>query len=150
MIVFALRHADRASGGADALSPAGKIRAELLARMLAGSRIRLALCSDAARTRETLAPLTAAVGLQPREVATNGPNGIAGHISEVAGLLKPLPPRVVAIVAGHTNTVGPIITQLCGQTIDPIAEDEFDKLFVVTAIGGQGEVAQMRYGEKTP
>src|ERR1700754_4668336 len=129
MIVFALRHADRAEGGADALSPAGQTRAELLARMLRKNHFRLAVCSDAARTRETLAPLTQATGLQPTGVGRNGPNGIAGHISAVVNMLKPLPPHIAAIVVGHTNTIGPIIKQLCGQTIDPIAENEFDKLF---------------------
>ena len=52
MMIFALRHADRVSENIDALSDKGKVRAELLARMLAQSGIRNAYCSDAKRTQE--------------------------------------------------------------------------------------------------
>ena len=57
MLIFALRHADRASENVDALSDAGKVRAKLLARMLAQSGIKNAYCSDAKRTQDTIAPL---------------------------------------------------------------------------------------------
>lgn len=152
MIVFVLRHAERQAGGADALSFAGKKRADLLARMLGESGVRLALCSDAARTRETVAPLRAALGqaLELAEFRTNGPLGIDGHIGDVVTRLKALPSEAVALVVGHTNTIGPIIKGLCGQNIAAIAESEFDKLFAVTTTGALGMSALMRYGEKTP
>ena len=44
------------------LSDKGKVRAELLARMLAQSGIRNAYCSDAKRTQDTVAPLEALLG----------------------------------------------------------------------------------------
>ena len=152
MILFALRHAERQAGGADALSPAGKRRAELLARMLGESGVRLALCSDAARTQQTVAPLVAALGsaLEVAEVRTDGPDGIDGHICDVVKRLKALPAEAVAVVVGHTNTIGPIIKALCGQDTATIAESEFDKLFAGATTGAQGMAALMRYGEKTP
>ena len=74
MILFALRHADRTTDG-DQLSPAGVKRAELLARMLGESGVRIALCSDAARTQQTVAPLKNALGaaLKVVVVRTDGP-----------------------------------------------------------------------------
>ena len=62
MLIFALRHADRVSENIDALSDKGKVRAELLARMLAQSGIRNAYCSDAKRTQDTVAPLEGGAG----------------------------------------------------------------------------------------
>jgi phosphohistidine phosphatase SixA len=154
MIVFALRHAERQAGGADALSSAGKKRAELLARMLAESGVRLALCSDAARTQQTAAPLVAAVAargsaLELAEVRADGPDGIDGHVRDVLKRLRALPTEAVAVVVGHTNTIGPILKGLCGQDPAAIAESEFDKLFAVATTGAQGMVTLMRYGEKT-
>ena len=52
MVIFVLRHADRDTA-ADALSSAGVKRAKALARMLAGSGVTEAYCSDARRTHET-------------------------------------------------------------------------------------------------
>ena len=151
MIVFALRHADR-HGAADALSPAGKQRAALLKRMLTESRVGIALCSDAARTQQTVAPLKDALGaaLELAIVRTDGPDGIDGHIREIVNRLTTLPENAVAVVVGHTNTIGPIIKGICGQDTAAIAENEFDKLFVVATSGAQGTVALTRYGEKTP
>jgi hypothetical protein len=61
--------------------------------------------------------------------------------------LKALPQDAVAVAVGHTNTIRPIIEGIGGKNTDPIAENEFDKLFVVDS---SGIVALMRYGEKTP
>lgn len=146
MIVFLLRHADRKPE--DDLSPAGVIRANLLARMLAESGITRAYCSDAIRTRLTLKPLEKLLGakLTVVPVATDGAGGIGGHVQQIVEKIKALPDDAVAAVVGHTNTVGPIIEGLTGRTIRPIAEHEFDKLFVVSR---PATVAPMRYGEPT-
>jgi phosphohistidine phosphatase SixA len=60
MIIFALRHADRTA--ADDLSPAGRERAELLARMLAETGVSIAYRSDAVRAARTLEPLEQKLG----------------------------------------------------------------------------------------
>lgn len=57
MIVFALRHANRTAG--DDLSPAGELRAKLLARMLAESGVSVAFRSHFIRAVKTLKPLEA-------------------------------------------------------------------------------------------
>ena len=147
MILFALRHADRMPDG-DRLSPAGMKRAELLARTLGESGVRIAFRSDAARTEQTVAPLKNALGgaLEVVVVRTDGPHGIDGHIRDIVNRLKTLPQDAVAVVVGHTNTIGPVIKGISGKDTDPIAENQFDKLFVVDS---SGTVALTRYGEKT-
>ena len=151
MIVFALRHADR-KPDADDLSPAGVARAELLARMLAESGIRTAYCSDAIRTQRTTDPLQQKLGAQLEVVVvgTGGAGGIADHVKEIVDKVKGLPDDAVAAIVGHTNTIGPIIKGLTGSTVAPIADQQFDRLFVLSIpAAGAATVAPLRYGEAT-
>ena len=151
MIVFALRHADR-KPDADDLSPAGVARAELLARMLAESGIRTAYCSDAIRTQRTIEPLQQKLGAQLEVVvvATDGAGGIAGHVKAIVHKVKELPDDAVAAIVGHTNTVGEIVKGLTGQTVVPIVDQQFDRLFVLSIPAtGAATVAPLRYGQAT-
>jgi phosphohistidine phosphatase SixA len=152
VIVFAFRHADRKPAPEDDLSPAGVERAELLARMLKESGIRTAYCSDAVRTQLTVQPLAKLLRgkLEVVVVATDGAGGVDGHVQQIVDRIKALPRDAVAAVVGHSNTIGPIIKGLTGRTIDPIADHEFDKLFVVSvAAAGDSSVAPLRYGQAT-
>jgi hypothetical protein len=96
-------------------------------------------------------PLKNALGtaLEVVVVRTDGPGGIDGHIRDIVNRLKALPKDAVAMAVGHTNTIGLIIKGVSGRNIDPIAENEFDKLFAVATVVSSGTVALMRYGEKT-
>src|SRR5215218_9641040 len=133
MIIFVLRHADRSPAPSDGLSPAGVARAHLLAHMLSESGVSMAYCSDALRTQETLVPLKEALGdaLTIRVVSAAGPGGLEAHVETIVAALKELPDSAVAVVVSHSNTVGPIIKGLGGSGISPIADNEFDKLFVL-------------------
>ena len=151
MIVFALRHADRKPADDD-LSPAGVERATLLARMLAESGIRTVYCSDAVRTQLTVAPLKKLLGakLEVVVVPITAAGGVAAHVQHIVDAVKALPDDAVAAVVGHSNTVGPVVKGLTGRKIDPIADDEFDKLFVASIpAGGAATVAPLRYGQAT-
>ena len=76
MIIFVLRHADKQGDPpeADALSAAGRERAELLARMLAESGVTVAYDSGYARARQTLEPLKRLRG----DALTQGTRGCTG------------------------------------------------------------------------
>jgi broad specificity phosphatase PhoE len=152
MIAFALRHADRKPDGN--LSPAGIERAQLLARMLAESGIRTAYCSDAIRTQQTILPLKQLLGAKLDLVVvgtgTGSASDIADHVQQVVHKVKGLPDDAVTAIVGHTNTVGKIIRGLTGRTVDPIADQEFDKLFALSIPAtGAATVAPMRYGQAT-
>jgi phosphohistidine phosphatase SixA len=152
MIVFGLRHADRKPEPADELTPAGIDRARLLARMLGESGIRTAFCSDAKRTQLTVKPLQELPGanLEIVVVPTNAAGGIDGHVQQIIDKVKALPGDAIAAVVGHSNTVGPVVKGLSGRTIGPIADHEFDKLFVLSIpAAGASTVAPLRYGQVT-
>jgi phosphohistidine phosphatase SixA len=144
LVIFVLRHADRTSSSVDALSPAGVERSRRLGRMLAESGVSVAYCSDALRTRETLAPLKQALGdaLTINEV----PGGAAAHSQAVAAAIEALPAATVVAVVSHSDTVGLIIEALGGGSIAPIAGNEFDRLFVLFGpADGNVTLLQLRY-----
>ena len=151
MIIFALRHADRVSENVDALSDAGKVRAKLLGRMLAQSGIQNAYCSDAKRTKDTIAPLKALPGVQLRvhEVPVVG-NDVDGHAQAIVTALNALPAGSTAAVIGHTNTIDGIIKALTNEVIAEIKPNEFDKLFVLSIPAGSPSLTLLRYGAPTP
>lgn len=148
MLIFALRHADRIPEPVDALSDTGKVRAELLARMLAKSGIRNAYCSSAKRTQDTIEPLKALLGgaLTVHKFKLSSNN----HEQEIVTAVRALPADSTAVVIGHSNTIGTIINFLTNKAIDPIEDNEFDKLFVVSIPAGSPSVTLLKYGEPTP
>jgi broad specificity phosphatase PhoE len=150
MIVFALRHADR--GNDDALTPAGLIRADLLARLLGESGVTVAFRSQTERAKQTLQPLQDRLGaaLVVNEVKIKDAADADNHAQKVVNGLKALPPRTVAVVVSHDLTVPMIIKKLTGTDVAEIKPTEFDKLFVVTMSGdGASTVALGRYGAPT-
>jgi len=150
MMIFALRHADRVSENIDALSDEGKVRAKLLARMLAQSGIRNAYCSDAKRTQDTVAPLEAAPGVQLKvHVVPVGSSGTNGHVQAIVTALNALPADSTAAVIGHSNTIDLVIKALTNKVIAPIGPNEFDKLFVLSIPAGSPSLTLLRYGAPT-
>jgi phosphohistidine phosphatase SixA len=146
MIVFVLRHADRALDGSDALSPKGIARAKRLAQMLRDSGVTRAFRSDANRTGVTLKPLKLLLGNALTITTVTTTVGIPTHIQNIVTAIDALPADTVAIVVGHSNTVGPIILGLGGGDIAPIADSEFDKLFILCGPpGGRKTKLLLRY-----
>jgi phosphohistidine phosphatase SixA len=148
MVIFVLRHADRSPTLSDGLSPAGVKRAQFLSRMLKESGISVAYCSDASRTHETLVLSKQALGgaLTVKEVSAAPPGGPDAHVEAVVAALRQLPASTVAAAVSHSNTVGPIIEALGGESIAPILENEFDKLFVLFGTpDGPKTLLRLRY-----
>jgi len=130
MIVIALRHADRTQ--ADALSPAGERRAELLARMLGETRVSVAFRSQFNRAKDTLVPLKARLpDLRIEEIAVAQAEASEDYAKRIAAAVRALSADAVVAVIGHSDTVGPTIAELRGGQIDPIGENEFDKMFLL-------------------
>lgn len=150
MLIFALRHADRASENVDALSDAGKVRAKLLARMLAQSGIKNAYCSDAKRTQDTIAPLKALLGGELTvDVFPVGDNGVDGHVQAIVTAVRALPADSTTAVIGHSNTIDLIIKAFTKKAIDPIGPNEFDKLFVLSIPAASPSLTLLKYGAPT-
>lgn len=151
--VFLVRHAETTRvDGERVLDEEGRARAEDLARLLGHAGVTHLYSSPYPRTRQTLAPLAAHTELEVQEVSPRE----AGRQVE---LLRALPPGSVAVVAGHSNTVPGLVTALGGGAVGGltdspygklIAEDQHDRLFVVTLPGVSGAAVstlELRVGE---
>ena len=141
--VFLTRHAERAGemGEDPPLTPGGRERAELLARMLTDAGIREIFVTEYKRTQETAAPLARKLQIAPRQLAgkENGP-----LVKAIRGMK-----RGAALVVGHSNTLPAVIAALGGPAVK-IEDDEYDNLFVLTISGKDVTLVRLRYGAGRP
>jgi broad specificity phosphatase PhoE len=130
-MVLLVRHAERADGGAPPagmttapdpdLSADGHARAQRLADMLSRAGITKIIVSEFKRTRQTAAPLAAALGVTPEQISSK----------DGAGLLQRLASYRddVVLVVGHNTTVPAAIAGLGGPTVT-IPDTDYGNLFV--------------------
>ena len=119
-VVFLVRHAEKDKGEDPRLSLAGKDRAAVLAAMLRHSGVQRVFSSDYRRTRDTAAPVAAALGV---EIEFYDPR----KLDELAAILKTAGGR--HLVVGHSNTTPELVTLLGGQAGTEIADPgECDRL----------------------
>jgi len=142
VVVYLVRHAERAEDGTSdpPISEAGQARARLLADMLLDAGVSDIYTTDYRRTRQTGAPLAAALGL---EMSTYD----ARDLPELARRLRATPGRHV--VFGHSNTTPALVEALGGDPHGSIADGEYDRLYVVV-IPASGPVTTvlMRFGAR--
>lgn len=138
--ILLVRHAEKAGPSGDVpLSTAGKARAAKLAWTLRDAGVRHIFTTELLRTRETAVPLATRLGVTPRVV-------LAAAIDDLVRALAALPPGAVALVVHHSNTLPPIVEKLGGARLPPVADDEYDRLLVVTRPQGGGpQVLTLRY-----
>jgi phosphohistidine phosphatase SixA len=139
--VFLVRHAEKASSAPDAgLSPAGQKRADCLASMMKEAGIKQIYVSDAKRTQDTAAPLAAALKIKPSIVPAKDPNTLIRDLLYAGG--------GNILVVGHSDTLPFVLARLKAGSVPPIAENEYDRMFVTTVIeGGATQASTLRYCE---
>ena len=138
-VVYLVRHAEKADETADApLSEAGRARAAELARLLGEAGVTAVLSTDYARTRETALPLAKAAGLSVELYDPRDPAGTAAALSGRGGRI---------LVVGHSNTTPALVEALGGEAGPPIADAEYDRLYVVALVPGQKPLTvRLRFG----
>jgi broad specificity phosphatase PhoE len=126
------------------LAPAGERRAERLAQIFgtAGGpgRIDGIYVTNARRSQQTAAPLAARLGLRPSVLpASTSSDNIASQV-----LREHRGGR--ALVVGHSNTVPEIVKALSGEDVPPIADDEYDNVYVISVpTFGSANVLRLKY-----
>ncbi len=139
--VILVRHAERAGGmSADVgLSQAGRCRAEVLAKMLADTGVTRIYTSEVARTQQTAEPLAKRLGIVPEAIP-------AKDVDSLVAKLRAGASHGVALVVGHSNTLPQIVERLGGGAVPPIADNEYDRMFIVTLTGpNQAALLTLRY-----
>ena len=144
--VLVVRHAEKmAIGGSDPhLSRAGKLRAEALAHVAGASGVTAIYATNFLRTQETVAPLAAALRLTPVVMD-------AGLTEQLVEDIKNNRRGQTVLVCGHSNTVPAIVEGLSGVVVEPIPDNRYDGLYVVTLKQDEsGRATRVRYGQPTP
>jgi phosphohistidine phosphatase SixA len=141
---YVVRHAERQSQDDDAdLSDAGRVRAQALADALANERIERIFVSDKKRTKATAAKTAEEFKVEPTAVAKKDTAGLIARLKEISG-------ENVLVVRHHEELDG-IVNELLrtatdktatsSEEIKPVADTEYDDLFVVTKHEFLGKVS---------
>jgi phosphohistidine phosphatase SixA len=135
--VYVMRHLQKADGGADpALSEEGRRNAERLVAQFAGDPPAAIYVSRYVRSRETAAPLAAALGIAPKVYDPGDPAALVAAVGAERGTV---------LIVGHSNTVADIVARLGGTRPAELAETEFGDIFHVS--GPERTTTRSRLGD---
>ena len=139
-VVFLVRHAEKVDASRDPeLSPAGRMRARALVRVLGDAGIQQVHSTDYLRTRDTAAPLAEELGVETRLYDPRDLDALVETLRAAGGR---------HLVVGHSNTTPVVVGLLGGEPGDPIEEkSEYDRLYVVWVRGEVVSTSLLRYGE---
>jgi broad specificity phosphatase PhoE len=136
-VVVIVRHAEKAASGEKDpdLSPAGRARAEALARILKDSYIGAIFTSEFKRTQETAASTATTIKIAPTVIAAKDTVGLVAKLHQLSGN---------ALVVGHGDTIPDIIKALGIDTPIQIPEDDYTEFFIVT-LGDKPQLFRLHY-----
>ena len=144
-LVYVVRHAERADGGAvpagmttpadPDLSAEGEARARKIATMLADAGVKAIFTTEYKRTKNTAAPLATKLGVTSQVVVGKDVTGLIDR-------LKKEHANDIVLVVGHSNTMPAIIKALGGGDV-AVADDDYTSMFVV--VPNAGTTTRIRY-----
>ena len=136
-VVVIVRHAEKAASGAKDpdLSPAGRARAEALARILKDSGITAIFTSEFKRTQETAAPTATSAHVTPTVVAAKDTAGLVAKLHQLNGN---------ALLVGHGDTIPNIIKALGINSSINIPDADYSELLIVT-LGDKPQLFRLHY-----
>jgi broad specificity phosphatase PhoE len=105
------------------LSEAGRARAQALVFMLKDAGITTIYTTEYKRTRQTAEPIATALGVSPTIIKGNETARLVKEVAASKGNV---------LVVGHSNTIPDVIKGLGVTTPQPIKDEEYDLLFIVT------------------
>jgi len=122
-VFIVVRHAEKASDDPrdPSLNAAGQARARTLAASFAGKPLAAVYATAYRRTQMTALPAAQAHGLKVTSYdAKQAPMDFAAQLRQTH-------PGGTVLIVGHSNTAPAIAAALCGCTVSPLGEDEFDR-----------------------
>jgi broad specificity phosphatase PhoE len=121
--IFIVRHAEKADATKDPdLSPAGRARAETLAKVLKDANITAIYVTEFKRTQETAAPLAHALGIEVTMVPAAATADLATKLKSASGNV---------LVVGHGNTIPDLMKALGLAAPLNLTDADYDNLFIV-------------------
>ena len=135
--IYVVRHAEKESESADALSALGKSRAACLATTLKDAKITAVFTSPYQRTQQTAAPTAEEFKVTVKTIKSDDYQAIASAAGEAARSGD-------VLIVGHSNTV-PQIVKAVGNADVTVGNSDYDWLFVIDKSG----VARLHYCPST-
>lgn len=121
---YIVRHAEKLNNtDTSSLSPEGHLRAEALKNYLISKDIKKIYASVYKRTQQTAKPLADALGEQMIIYSPDTTQAFADQLKKLAG--------TNVLIVGHTNNIPVIVETLSDDSIGPIAENDFDNMYIV-------------------
>lgn len=144
--VLLVRHAEKAAepGSDPPLSTEGVTRAQDLLHVIGEADVMAIFTTQYIRTQQTVQPSANHFGLSLIQYNVM-------DVEDLVDLILADHAGEIVLVAGHSNTVPQIIEELGGGIVSPIAENEYDNLFVITVFSWGGpKLVHLQYGEPSP
>lgn len=146
-----VRHAEKATDDPrdPSLSEAGQARARDLAAVLSHANLGAIYATQYRRTRDTAGSAATAAGLSVTERPVPGGDAAPYAAALAREVLAAHAGRTVLVV-GHSNTVPDLVKAFSGFTVAPLADDHYDRLFVIVIARGTGpRLIESRYGSSS-
>jgi len=136
-LVVVVRHAEKAANDPKDpdLSPAGRARANALARILKDAEIKAVFTTEFKRTQQTAAPTSALSGVAPTTVPAKDTMTLVAKLRQLPGN---------ALVVGHGNTIPDLMKALGIETPVNISDQDYTEIFVVSG-GDRPQLLRLHY-----
>ena len=137
--IFFVRHAEKSKNDPrdPDLNEEGRARAEQLKYHLAEAGITKIYSTDYKRTKQTVAPIAAALGIETEIYPTD--------LVSIAEDLKTATTGNILVV-GHSNTTPKLINKLLGEErYEKLDESVYNNLFILIKCGAQFEASTFQY-----
>lgn len=126
--IFLSRHMEKATSGQDpALSPCGVAQAQAFAAQLKNRQLPWLMHTPYQRTKQT----AEAFSQQGRQLLSYDPrqlDQLSTELNNKAGNV---------LVIGHSNTIPALVAKLTGETVAPLTEQDYGRIYILTQQGKQ-------------
>jgi phosphohistidine phosphatase SixA len=127
--VYLVRHAENTSAKDDpTLSPAGAKRADCLATTLKDAGIKQIYVTEEKRTKQTADPLAKQLKITPTVLPVGDPGNLVRDVFYSG--------KGNTLVVGDSSNLPIILARMKAGTIKPFADNDFDRIFMVTTMEG--------------
>lgn len=142
--IYIARHAEKLNNLTDTpISAAGQTRANQLAHVLKDEGIDAVFVTQYMRTQQTGQPTATIAGVSVTQYTAGTPQDVVDAI-----LANHVGKQILVI--GHSNTLDDIASGLGAAGVSELAENQFDRLFVVHRMGWSAHLDRLRFGVETP
>jgi phosphohistidine phosphatase SixA len=146
--IVVVRHAEKSTDDPrdPSLSAAGQERAQALIAVLKSAGVTDIYATQYKRTRQTAEPFAQQAGISIVERPVNATNA-ATYAGDLAREILTRSAGKAVLVVGHSNTVPDIVKALSGTAVAPIADSEYDHVFIVVVpASGSPRLVTTRFG----